>query len=133
MFLGSYTPSFDLNSRRIALPIKLREYLATSEIVLSKGFEKCIFGFNRQGWEKESKKQLDQSLSDRKARGIRRFFFSGASINHLDNQGRFIIPISLCKWAQIKKPIIVGAGDHLEIWDNDLWIKEEKKLERATK
>ena len=124
MFLGSYTPSFDLKSRRIALPKKIRDHLATSEIILSYGFEKCIFGFDIQAWGKESQKQLAGSLTDRSSRSLRRLFFSTAERIELDDQGRFVIPGYLLDYAQIKKPIIIGAGDHFEIWDEEIWQKE---------
>ena len=133
MFLGSYTPSFNLNSRRIALPKKIREYLATSEIILSYGFETCIFGFDTKAWEKESQKQLSTPLADRRSRDFRRLFFSTAKYIRLDDQGRFVIPGSLLDYAQIKKPVIIGAGDHFEIWDQEIWGKEFAKLEGAAK
>ena len=133
MFLGSWSPSFNLKSKRVALPKKLRDYLATSEIILSFGFEKCIFGFDTKAWEKESSKQLDQPLNLRRARDIRRFFFSGAEPVKLDSQGRFVIPDKLLEYAQIKKPIIIGAGDHFEIWEKIDWQKYKEKIQKETK
>lgn len=133
MFLGSFRPSFNQQSRRIALPKKLRDVLSTNEIVLSLGFEKCIFGFGVGAWEKESKKQLDEPLALRGSRDIRRFFFSGAELVELDNQGRFVIPGSLFGYAQIKEPVIIGAGDHFEIWNRKHWLFYKQKLTRAFK
>ncbi len=132
MFLGSFEPSFDLTSRRIALPKKIREYLATSEIILSFGFEKCIFGFDTQSWEKESQKHLGEPLTDRSSRDLRRLFFSTAEFVRLDDQGRFVIPGSLLEYAQVKKPVIIGAGDHFEIWNQTDWEKHEKGLRGVT-
>ena len=128
MFLGSYRPSFDLNSRRIALPKKIREYLATNEIILSFGFEKCIFGFDTQTWQKQSEKQLGQPITDRIARDIRRFFFVTAEHIRLDDQGRFVIPGQLLEYAEVKNPIIIGAGDHFEIWNEATWEVHKLKL-----
>ena len=131
MFLGSYEPSFDLNLRRIALPKKIRDYLATSKIILSFGFEKCIFGFDTEAWQKESQKQLEVSLSQRSGRDIRRFFFSSAVIVKLDDQGRFVIPDDLLHYAEIAKPIVIGAGDHFEIWNEANWHILQKGFKRA--
>ena len=132
MFLGSYTPSFDIETRRIALPKKIREYLATSEIILSFGFEKCIFGFDIQTWGKESKKRLSEPLTDRDSRDFRRLFFATAERLKFDDQGRFVIPSYLLEYAQIEKPVIIGAGDHFEIWDEENWFKKRKNLGGAT-
>ena len=129
MFLGSWEPSFDKISRRIALPKKIRDYLATSEIILSYGFEKCIFGFDTKSWEKESAKQLGRPITDRGARDTRRFFFSAAEPIRMDAQGRIVIPGNLLDYAQIQRPIIIGAGDHFEIWDAKNWLKEKERLQ----
>ena len=85
MFLGSYTPSFDPFSRRIALPKKIRIKLAKNEIILSYGFERCLFGFDVNSWKKESEKQLNLPLTERGPRNIRRFIFSGAATIRLDD------------------------------------------------
>ncbi len=129
MFLGSYIPSFDKHSRRIALPKKIRDYLATSEVILSFGFEKCLFGFDTKTWQKESEKQLALPLTERRSRNIRRFIFANATVIKLDDQGRFVIPGNYLEYAQIAKPVVVGAGDHFEIWEEANWGEELKKLE----
>ncbi|MEX2028352.1 MAG: hypothetical protein WD988_02530 [Candidatus Curtissbacteria bacterium] len=133
MFLGSYKPSFDLKSRRLALPKKIRDYLATSEIILSYGFEKCIFGFDTKTWEDQSAKQLEDSINARSARDIRRFFFASAVSSALDPQGRFIIPSNLLEYAKITAPVIIGAGDHFEIWENKRWVRLKSELEVSIK
>ena len=130
MFLGSYIPSFNLNSRRLALPKKIRDYLATSEIILSIGFEKCLFGFDTKNWQAESKKQLVLPITQRRSRDLRRIFFASATPIKLDDQGRFVIPSDLLEYAKIKRPIIIGAGDHFEIWEIEAWQKERLRLER---
>lgn len=129
MFLGSYKPSFDAQTRRVALPKKIRDYLATNEVILSYGFDRCIFGYDTQSWEKESEKQLAVSVTDRSSRDIRRFFFSSANLIKLDNQGRFVIPGDLLQHGQVEDPIIIGAGDHFEIWDHKKWDEKKKGLE----
>ena len=130
MFLGSYIPSFNLNSRRLALPKKIRDYLATSEIILSIGFEKCLFGFDTKNWQAESKKQLVLPITQRRSRDLRRIFFASATSIKLDDQGRFVIPSDLLEYAKIKRPIIIGAGDHFEIWERRTWQEERLRLDK---
>ena len=132
MFLGSYKPSFDSKSRRIALPKKIRDYLKTNEVVLSFGFEKCIFGFDIKAWEKESGKRLEEPLSDVRSRDIRRFLFSTAERLTLDDQGRFVIPLHLLEYAKVVEPVVIGSGDHFEIWESQNWQRHKEKLERKS-
>ncbi len=131
MFLGSYRPSFDAKSRRFALPKKIRLELNNDEIILSLGFEKCIFGFNPENWQAEAEKQLETPITSRSARDTRRFLFSSAQHLILDNQGRFILPDDLCQFAKIGKPVVIGAGDHFEIWDELNWNRQKTKLEEV--
>ncbi len=133
MFLGSWEPSFHSITRRIALPKKIRDYLATSEIVLSFGFDKCLFGFDLQSWEKEAARQIESPITQRDSRDIRRFLFSTATRIALDDQGRFVIPGSFLQYAQIERPVIIGAGDHFEIWNKDNWEKQFSKLKKQNK
>ena len=40
----------------------------------------------------------------------------------LDSQGRILIPASLAKEAALEKEcVIVGVGDHAEIWSDERW------------
>ena len=57
-----------------------------------------------------------------KARGIQRFFFSGAAEVQLDKQGRILIPQNLRDYASLDKEIVfTGASNRVEIWDADKW------------
>lgn len=121
MFLGQFSHVLDQKGR-MALPKKLRLIIEGKELVLARGFEKCILGFERSSWEKESAKQLESPISDGKSRKLRRYMFSGAQIVDLDKIGRILIPAMLKEYAGIKSNVtIIGAGDHFEIWDEKNW------------
>jgi len=61
-FLGEYSPNITEGSR-ITLPKKLRKYIRGAEVVLSKGFEKCIFIYNREDWMNSAQKQVAELLT----------------------------------------------------------------------
>lgn len=121
MFLGEYQPNLTDGSR-LALPKKLREQILGDEVVLSRGFEKCIFVYDKQDWLNESQKQIDSPITDSKTRDLRRYMFAGATDSKLDSQGRIVIPTNLQNYASLNKSItVIGAGDHIEIWDTESW------------
>jgi MraZ protein len=121
MFLGEYQPNLTDGSR-LALPKKLREQILGDEVVLSRGFEKCIFVYDKQDWINESQKQIDNPITDSKTRDLRRYMFAGATDSKLDSQGRIIVPTTLLSYAGIDKDItVIGAGDHIEIWNTNNW------------
>ncbi|NBO22388.1 transcriptional regulator MraZ [bacterium] len=121
MFLGEYQPNLTDGSR-LALPKKLREQILGDEVVLSRGFEKCIFVYDKQDWLNESQKQIDNPITDSKTRDLRRYMFAGATDSKIDSQGRIVIPANLQSYATLQKGItVIGAGDHIEIWDTESW------------
>lgn len=128
MFLGEYQPNIT-EGNRIALPKKLREQVAGEEVVLSKGFEKCVLLYDKVDWEKEWEKQIDNPITDIKTRQLKRYVFSGAVIAVLDDQGRVVIPQALRAYAGLEKEVVViGAGDHMELWDRLTWESHLNKI-----
>ena len=128
MFLGEYQPNIT-KGNRIALPKKLREQVVGEEIILAKGFEKCVFVYDREDWAQEWQKQVDNPITDLKTRQLKRYVFSGAVDTSIDEQGRFVVPQSLRTYAELDKEIVViGAGDHVELWDSALWAEHLKKI-----
>lgn len=122
MFLGTFEPNL-MDKGRIALPKKIREELGRQRLVLTIGFEECIFGFTEQKWDEVTKFELDKPLfSDKEGRDLRRKMCSEAVNIELDSQGRFIIPERMKNFAQINNNIaIIGTGDHFEIWSKEVW------------
>lgn len=129
MFFGQYNHNLD-DRGRISLPKKIRSAVDSNEVILIRGFEPCIFGYEKKTWEEDSGRELVNPISDRKSRDLRRYIFSGASAEEIDKIGRILLPITLKEYAKIKNNvIIIGAGDHFEIWDEKTWNEYLARLE----
>ena len=129
LFLGEYEHALD-DRGRITLPVKIREELDERELVLTRGFDTCIFGFDRSSWEKEAGKHLETPVTDKEARSLRRYLFSGAQKADIDKLGRILLPAQLKEYASISRNVVViGAGDHFEIWDTKQWRAYSATLE----
>src|SRR3990172_8005191 len=115
MYLGTFEPNL-MDKGRIALPKKIREELGSDGLVLTIGFEECIFGFPEKTWEKVTAPELDRPLfSDKDGRDLRRKMCSEAVKIALDSQGRCVIPQRMLEFAKITGPLsVIGAGDHFE-------------------
>lgn len=123
MFLGTFTPNL-IGKGRIALPKKIRNEVKGERIVLSIGFEKCLFGFEEKTWANAIAPELSKPLSDTEGRKLRRQMCANASVVELDSQGRLVIPEDLMNYAEIKEELLViGAGDHFELWNKSAWEK----------
>ncbi|MBP7859397.1 hypothetical protein KA001_00325 [Patescibacteria group bacterium] len=124
LFLGEYEPNLT-KGFRVALPKRIRDALLNEkEVILSKGFEGCIFGYSKSFFELESEKTLISNIADKHSRFLKRFLFGSAFEVEFDSQGRIILPKILVQEAQIlqeSQVILIGAGDHFEIWNRENW------------
>jgi MraZ protein len=127
LFLGEYEHALD-DRGRITLPRKIRQELAGErDLILARGFDTCIFGFDKSSWEREAGKHLETPVTDEKARNLRRYMFSGAQKEELDKLGRILLPAQLKDYASITRNVVIlGAGDHFEIWDKTKWDEYAK-------
>ncbi len=128
LFLGEYDHALD-DRGRVTLPRKIRQELGRGEVIVSRGFDTCIFGFDRESWEKEATKQLEAPVTEEKARSIRRYMFAGAQKVEVDKLGRILLPALLKEYAGITGVVkVIGAGDHFEIWDVQKWETYASRL-----
>jgi len=125
-FYGEYKHTLDPKSR-LFFPSAMREKLA-GDIVLTKNVDCCVAVYPMAAWELYTEK-LDR-LPEVQARIVRRFFYSSATETQLDSQGRALIPQNLREHAGLGKNVfVIGAGDHVEIWDEEKWLAEQAALE----
>ena len=118
MFIGEYYHSFD-EKGRVNCPAKLREELG-EQFVITKGLDGCLSVYSMSSWEHIS--ELVGGLPRAKARDLKRFMFSSATIVNPDKQGRVLVTQTLRGYANITKDVaVIGASDHVEIWDREAW------------
>lgn len=116
---------------RIALPKKLRDQIHGEEVILSRGFEKCIFIYDKEDWIAESQKQIENPISDVKTRDLKRYMYASASETTIDPQGRIVLATNLKDYAGIgKSTAVIGAGDHIEVWDKSEWANHLEKISK---
>jgi MraZ protein len=73
-------------------------------------------------------------FSDIEGRELRRKMCMEATVINLDSQGRLVIPDKMMEYAEIKETLVViGAGDHFEIWDSRVWKDYSKTIEPKNK
>lgn len=121
LFLGEYQVNFS-GPGRLVLPKKIRELLKGTSFVLTRGFDNCLAGYDGVEYEQKAKELFNVSILDETKMSDRRMLFASTIYVEIDDQGRFIIPKNLLEYSKItKKVIIVGVGDHFELWDEDKW------------
>ncbi|BAG08028.1 division/cell wall cluster transcriptional repressor MraZ [Finegoldia magna] len=120
MFINEYFHNID-SKGRVIMPSKFRDEIG-EEFYITKGMDECLFVYPVSAFIQMTEKLNKLSLTRRQARAFSRVFFSGASNQEIDKQGRFLIPQSLRSYADIKKEVaIIGVSNRIEIWDKEKW------------
>ena len=118
MLIGEYQHNIDIKGR-VIVPSKFREDLGDC-FYITKGLDGCLFVVSPEEWTRLQDKV--KSLPISKARGLQRFFFSGAAEVEPDKQGRILIPQVLREHAKLTKEVtFIGASSRAEIWDAEHW------------
>ncbi|MBR6742499.1 MAG: division/cell wall cluster transcriptional repressor MraZ [Clostridia bacterium] len=123
LFCREYRYSLDAKNR-IFVPAKYREILGDT-FIITRRLDTCLALYTNEEWEKYSEKI--KALPDSVAMELKRFIFPKTLVAEPDSQGRVIIPNDLKEYAQLEKnAVIIGVGDHAEIWSESLWDEREK-------
>jgi MraZ protein len=129
MLLGEHDHALD-DKNRLTLPARLRDGFADGQVVVTRGFDGCLYAYPRDEWEGQAARIRDLDPLGREARLMRRHFFSGAVAVELDKQGRFVVPSALLEHSGIGREVTVaGVYDHLEIWDRTAWRTHLNEVE----
>ena len=128
MFRGINSATLDAKGR-MALPARNREavHLASAgKVVVTIDMrESCLLLYPLPEWERiESDVQALPALNPAVKR-FQRLVLGYASDLQLDGSGRVLVPPALREYAQLdRRAVLVGQGNKLEIWSEDLWQQE---------
>ncbi len=135
-FAGEYTHTLD-GKNRVVIPAKFRLFLQPEEkrgffvTVDTSGKERCIRLYPKSSWEKLVISVTEQAAKYPDLNNVLRLFYSHSDFATNDNQYRLVIPQKLIEYANLtdsKEVIIVGLGDHIEIWNKEEWETNIKTL-----
>ena len=128
-FRGHFEHSLDAKNR-LSIPARFRASFSNGT-VLAKDPETCV-----AIWTPETHEQrLERALGDLNPLGSRyrklsRFYQGNSFEIPLDGSGRVTVPAPLLAHAGVEKEVVVvGVGDHLEVWGRERWESEQKALD----
>lgn len=129
MFLGRYEHSLD-SKGRLTLPSEYAADLAAG-VVLTRGMENCVYLFPNAEFDRISVQLNTLSLTDSRARKLKRWLLSNAQRIEPDRQRRVIVPQRLRDIATISdKVLIAGMDTYLELWQPEAWDDHDRLLEQ---
>ena len=130
-FFGEDTHGLDPKGR-IILPIRYRERLA--DAFVSSEID-CLGLWPRDAFLARAEEMNQRAKSgDEVDSDMASFFFSGAREASPDKQGRVAIPPHLRDFAGLDRDVvIVGAYDHVEVWDAATWNDKKARGAEASR
>lgn len=135
MWLGESTHSLD-DKGRLSVPRRLLAGQAFGSdgrltLVLTLGFEGCLFLFTEEGFAKAVARLETQAFAGEEKRNMQRLFFSKAQSVELDDKNRLSVPEKLKELAGIDRElVIVGLVDRAELWPKAKWEAFEREHAR---
>ncbi len=126
--IGEYNCRLD-EKGRLTLPSRLRAQFpesAGNQLVVNRGFEKCLVLYTKEDWLKETAKlgDVDDFMSP-EIRRFKRIFTNGANLVSIDGAQRILIPKNLLEYAGLEDDVILNAfGTKVEIWSQSSYEKE---------
>jgi MraZ protein len=129
VLVGEYELTLDAKNR-VAVPARLRVPFLEG-IYLTKEPEPCLGGWSPD----EFSARLDEDTAATQPgsvarRDIKRQLAANAVFLELDRQGRVTLPAKHLNYAGVTRDVtVIGAQDHLEIWDRARWARYLARLE----
>ena len=130
MFTGESNHNLDAK-HRVVVPKRFQEVLERDKdghlsIVLTRGFERCLFLFSEDGFQRVLERLQTQPFGGAQLRKMQRLFFSNTHRCQLDASGRLVLPEKLRTFAGIDREVVlVGVADRAEIWGKAEWERFE--------
>lgn len=125
-FKGQEIYSID-SKGRVNVPAKMRKAMspeANDTFTVTRGVDKCIEAYPLDEWKKHEEKFETLNQYNTENRYFLRMVLMWSEEVSLDGQQRISIPKKLLDYAAIEnKVIIVGVGDHIELWNPDEFDK----------
>ena len=127
MYFGSFTHNLD-EKGRLMIPRKMREQLGY-KVYIMKGFEGSLSLCNEERYQKLVEEFSRLSFNQSKVRDYLRLQFASTYEMEVDKLGRVQIPTALLTKYNISKEVLVlGIGDHIEVWDKAKYEEYENSI-----
>ena len=127
MYFGSFTHNLD-DKGRLMIPRKMREELGY-KVYIMKGFEGSLSLYNEERYQKLVEEFSRLSFNQSRVRDYLRLQFASTYEMEVDKLGRVQIPTALLTKYNISKEVLVlGIGDHIEVWDKAKYEEYENGI-----
>ena len=130
MFYGSFIHNLD-NKGRLVIPSKMRDELGLKAYIL-KGYDGALSIYKESDFNDLIAKIKTLSFNKKNARAHLRVQLASVCELDIDKQGRALLPTQLlAKYKIGKEVIVIGALDHIEVWNKADYEVYEKNADSS--
>jgi MraZ protein len=124
-----------LAGRELTLPQEVRQQLGASnrrQLYVTPAPDGCLWLHTAAGLDRLADRLDHASGSAARVRKAARVCFSQTETCGLDRGGRFVLPERLAQYAGLQQEaVLLGVGDHLELWDAQRWQQYTQTQEKG--
>lgn len=129
IFFGYYEHTLD-DKGRLVIPSKMRSQLS-NVVYIMKGYDGALSIYHESTFAKLAAKVEEESFTRKSARDFIRISLSSTQEMEIDKQGRVQIPsLLLNKYNIGKEVVVIGAGDHIEVWNKAKYEEYEEAADK---
>ena len=129
MFLGQFYHNLD-DKGRLTVPARFRDLLVPDGAYVMQGFDHNLMVLPCIAFESLSRQINSQSVTNPRARMLRRLLFATADRVEVDRAGRILIQQFLREAAGLQNSVVVvGNGDYFEVWSPEEWEAQAEQLQ----
>ncbi len=132
-FRGTYDHTLDAKNR-LTVPARYRRELADG-VVMGRTADQqpCVGIWLSDDYDRYTERALAEMppISPERIE-LQRFLFGNSADGDLDAAGRLMLPAFLMEHAGLEREVVVvGVGDHLELWSRERWNEHQPTLLRG--
>ena len=125
MFYGSYFHTLD-EKGRLVIPSKMRDELGIKAYIL-KGYDGALSIYKESEFLKLVEKINSLPFNKKNARAFLRVQLASVCELDIDRHGRALLPVQLLSKYKIgREVVVIGALDHIEVWNKSDYEAYEK-------
>lgn len=126
MFYGYYEHTLD-DKGRLVIPARMREEIGHL-VYIMKGFDGALAIFKEEAFLDLGKKANSLPFNKKSSRDYIRLQLSSSFELEVDKHGRIQLPqLLLNKYHVGKEVVVIGVGDHFEVWDKKVYLEYENR------
>jgi MraZ protein len=135
-FTGEFEHKVDPKGR-LFVPRRILDGVSREEeggkFIVTLGLDGCLYLFTRTGFEAHLRGMRKAAFGKKEYRAVMRGIGALSSEQALDSQGRLLLPEDLRKRIGLKdQAVVVGAIDHVEIWEANQYREHAAPEAEAT-